>query len=72
MFLKPNEYKIENDGIWISRKALERERDRYREIANEHQQDTKADIDTALYYGYHGKADSLIEILKMFNKEIFY
>ena len=73
MVLKPNEYKIENDGIWISKKALERNRDTFFEIATEHKGGAvKGNIDNAYYYHFHGKTDALIEILKMFNQEIFY
>lgn len=73
MVLKQNEYKIDDNGIWISKKALERNRDTFFEIAMEHKGGAaKGNIDNAYYYHFHGKADALIEILKMFNQEIFY
>ena len=36
MILKEKDYRIEEDGIWISKKALEEVRDYYREVCKEH------------------------------------
>ena len=73
MVLKTNEYKIENDGIWISKKALERNRDAFAHIANEYNEKSKerASIYKSFYRHYLGKKDAISEILKMFDKEIF-
>lgn len=58
MTLRDN-YKIENGGIWISRKELEEWRDRYVVIVK--------DIEYNPYVEYYkGKVDLLIDLLKMF------
>lgn len=58
MTLREN-YKIENDGIWISSKELESWRDHYSRIAN--------DCEYKPFKEYfNGKADVLADILKTF------
>ena len=68
MKLKEKDYRIEDDGIWISRKALEEVRDCYREICKEHVKgenslDWSAGVDL-------GKRDILNDILKCFNENL--
>ena len=57
MVLQSDEFKIENNGIWISKKALEELRQYYKRTAN-----------SATPYNmyYVGKADVLTDILKHF------
>ena len=61
--LKEKDYKIEENGIWISKKALEEVRDYYREVCKEHAKcevlDWSAGVDL-------GKRDMLNDILKHF------
>lgn len=66
--LKEKDYKIEENGIWISKKALEEVRDYYREVCKEHAKcevlDWSAGVDL-------GKRDILNDILKHFeNKKV--
>ena len=68
MILKENDFRIEEDGIWISKKALEEVRDYYREVSIEHAKcevlDWSAGVDL-------GKRDMLNDILKHFeNKKV--
>ena len=64
MTLKEKDYRIEEDGIWISKKALEEVRVYYREVCKEHAKcevlDWSAGVDL-------GKRDMLNDILKCFN-----
>ena len=61
MELRDN-YKIENDGIWIARSELEKWKKHYIENAYE-RQDKKQDTLEMFYYG---KAEVLTDLLKMF------
>ena len=66
--LKEKDYKIEENGIWISKKVLEEVRDSYREVCKEHAKcevlDWSAGVDL-------GKRDILNDILKHFeNKKV--
>ena len=68
MTLKEKDYRIEEDGIWISKKALEELRDYYREVCKEHAKcevlDWSAGVDL-------GKREMLNDILKHFeNKKV--
>lgn len=68
MILGEKDYRIEEDGIWISKKALEKVRDYYREVCKEHAKgevlDWSAGVDL-------GKRDMLNDILKHFeNKKV--
>ena len=69
MILKENDFRIEEDGIWISKKALEEVRDYYRELCKEH---AKFFVDLGWSEGVDlGKRDILNEILKHFeNKKV--
>lgn len=59
MTLQKDEYKIEDNGIWISKDALESWRKHYTLVAKL----KKGDLLQGLYLG---KADVLIDLLKMF------
>ena len=61
MELKDN-YKIENDGIWVARSELEKWRKHYVEIAHERQ--CKKQFELEMFY--YGKKDVLTDLLKMF------
>lgn len=66
--LEGKDYRIEENGIWISKKALEEVRDYYREVCKEHTKcevlDWSAGVDL-------GKRDILNDILKHFeNKKV--
>lgn len=68
MILKEKDCRIEEDGIWISKKALEEVRNYYREVCKEHAKgeilDWFAGVDL-------GKRDILNDILKHFeNKKV--
>lgn len=57
MVLQSDEYKIENDGIWISKKAIEELRQYYKRVVS----------NTVPYDMYYvGKANVLADILKHF------
>lgn len=57
MRLEKDEYKIQDDGIWISKKALEELRQYYKRAANNA---------TPYNMYYVGMADILTDILKHF------
>ena len=66
MILQANEFKIENDGIWISKKALEECRNHYCKVADKFKPKTKKqDLDFRWPF-YVGKADVYIDLLKHF------
>lgn len=60
MILGKDEYRIEDEGIWVSKKALEEARDHYADILHNHLDDEKR-----LWF-YLGKADVCIDLLKHF------
>ena len=67
MILQRDEYRIEGDGIWISRKALEECKNHYCKVADKFKPkkgDEKFDFK---YPFYIGKADIVVDILKMFD-----
>lgn len=66
MVLERDEYRIENDGIWISKKALEECRDHYCNVADKLKpKPNRQDFDF-LYPYYLSKADVCIDLLKHF------
>ena len=67
MTLKEKDYKIEEDGIWISKKALEEVRDYYREVRKEHAKGEALDWSAGVDLG---KRDMLNDILKCFNENL--
>jgi len=67
MILKEKDYRIEEDGIWISKKALEEVRDYYREVCKEHAKSEVLDWSAGVDLG---KRDMLNDILKCFNEKL--
>ena len=66
MVLQKDEYRIEGDGIWISKKALEECRDHYCKIADKFKtKPKKQDIDFRWPF-FLGKTDVCIDLLKHF------
>lgn len=66
MILQANEFKIENDGIWISKKAIEEFRTHFATLAKEKRNLPELDIAKTDMWHYLGKRDVLIDLLKHF------
>ena len=64
MTLEKDEYKIENDGIWVSKKALEECRDHYNKVSLSC--DREKNMLQAWFY--MGKRDVYIDLLKHFEQ----
>ena len=68
MRLEPHEYIIKKKGdlesITITKEALEKWRDHYKELAREHANEMRPD-----WWYYKGKADLLTNLLKHFEEE---
>ena len=62
MQLERDEYKIQDDGIWIRKKALEECKKHYKQVA-EHCFDEKNELKTLFYIG---KSDVYYDLLKHF------
>ena len=62
MVLQNDEFKIENDGIWISKKALEELREHYNKVSLGCDREMKM----FLSHFYMGKCDAYIDLLKHF------
>lgn len=62
-----NNYKIIDDGIWISKKELEQMRDAYCSTADHHKRNWVNDEDKFRYPYYIGKCDICNDILKHFD-----
>ena len=67
MILKENDFRIEEDGIWISKKALEEVRDYYREVCKGYAKSEVLDWSAGVDLG---KRDILNDILKCFNENL--
>ena len=66
MQLERDEFKITDDGIWISKKALEECKKHYCKVADKFKPKKKdADLDFK-YPFYIGKADMCVDLLKHF------
>ena len=66
MVLEKDKYRIEGDGIWLSKKALEEFRTQFATLAKEKDNFPEPDLsNTAMWY-YLGKRDALIDLLKHF------
>lgn len=59
MTLREGEYKIQDDGIWISKKALEEWEDYYYNICKK----SRSSFNFAMCYGKHSV---IYDLLKMF------
>lgn len=62
MILQGNDFKIENDGIWLSRKALEECKKHYCKVADKCHLG-KNNLQKVFYMG---KADVYVDLLKHF------
>ena len=60
MELRKDEYRIEDDGIWIKKEVLESWRDHYLKVVK------KVDYNPIMQGMYIGKADVFTDLLKMF------
>jgi hypothetical protein len=60
--LRNGEYRIDGDGIWISKEVLEQWKKQYRENA----ESLFSDENPVLAFYYSGKADVFNDIMKMF------
>ena len=65
MILQGNEFKIENDGIWISKKALEECKKHYQKVADKCHLG-KNNLQKVFYMG---KADVYVDLLKHFEPQ---
>ena len=66
MILQSDEYKIQDDGIWISKKALEEFKTKFTTLAKEKGGQLELDISNTDMWYYLGKRDVLIDLLKHF------
>lgn len=66
MVLDKKEYFIQDDGIWISKKALEEFRTQFTTLAKEKGGQPELDISKTDIWYYLGKRDVLIDLLKHF------
>ena len=66
MILQNDEYKIQDDGIWISKKALEECKKHYCKVADKFKPKPKKQELDFRYPFYIGKSDVYVELLKHF------
>ena len=66
MVLQSDEFKIENDGIWISKKAIEEFRTQFTTLAKEKRDSSEFVMENTDMWYYLGKRDVLIDLLKHF------
>lgn len=66
MTLNKDEFRIEDDGIWISKAALEECRDNYRKLVCELKPKSKKEVPDFRYPYYIGKADVCTDLLMYF------
>ena len=66
MTLRNDEYRIEDDGIWISKQVLEQFRDHYNGVADKQKRKFVKGEDNFRYPFYLGKAEVCTDLLKMF------
>lgn len=66
MVLEKDEYRIDGDGIWISKKALEEFRTQFTTLAKEKSNLPELDMANTDMWYYLGKRDAMIELLKHF------
>ena len=66
MILQDDEYNIQDDGIWISKKAIEEFRTQFTTLAKEKGGQPELDISKTDMWYYLGKRDVLIDLLKHF------
>jgi hypothetical protein len=63
MVLRDGEYKIEDEGIWISKKALEKWRDHYMQLHNQY---AKKKDSRYLPWMFMGEYSVCVDLIKMF------
>lgn len=68
MVLEKDEYRIDGDGIWISKVALEECRDHYRKVAEKFKPRPKKQGFASVWSFYIGKANMCIDLLKHFEQ----
>ena len=68
MILQANEFKIENDGIWISKKALEECKKHYCKVADQCKKEYFDGKDNFKFPMYIGKADVYRDLIKHFEQ----
>lgn len=66
MVIRGDDYKIEGEGIWLSKELLENYKRHYMNVAEGNRDKWKKNEDTFRYPFYLGKVEVLIDILKMF------
>lgn len=66
MVLEKDEYRIEGDGIWISKAALEECRDHYCTVADKFKPKPQKEVSDLRYPFFLGKADVCNDLLKHF------
>ena len=66
MVIRGDDYKIEGEGIWLSKKLLEEYKAHYLNVAEGNRDSCKKNKDTFKFPFYEGKAEVLYDILKMF------
>lgn len=63
-------YKIENDGIWLSRAEIEQWRDHYAKVADKNKKAFVDEKDGAFKFPFYlGKVEVMIDLLKMFEPQ---
>ena len=68
MVIRGDDYKIEGEGIWLSKKLLEEYKAHYLNVAEGNKDSWKKNKDTFKFPFYEGKAEVLYDILKMFDE----
>lgn len=66
MVIRGNDYRIEGEGIWLSKKLLEDYKAHYLNVAEGNRDSWKKNKDTFRFPFFVGKVEVLIDILKMF------
>lgn len=66
MVLQKDDFKIQDDGIWISKKAIEEFRTQFTTLAKEKSGQPELDISNVDMWYYLGKRDVMIDLLKHF------
>ena len=69
MVLQDDEYKIQDDGIWISKKALEECKQHYCKVADKFKPKPKKQKLDFRYPFYIGKSDVYVDLLKHFEPQ---
>ena len=67
--MTPKNYKIENDGIWLSREEIVGWREHYAEVADANKNKFVKEEDGFRYPFYLGKVEVMTDLLKLFGYE---